>query len=55
MIIAGVIIGPYGLNWLSEDIIKVQLILRKLALIIILLRAGFGISKEDLKRLVLLP
>jgi len=50
MIIAGVIIGPYGLNWLSEDIIKVSADFRKLALIIILLRGGFGISKEDLKK-----
>ncbi len=50
MIIVGVLIGPYGLDWLSEDIIRVSADFRKIALIIILLRAGFGISKEDLKK-----
>ncbi|WP_353095957.1 cation:proton antiporter [Tissierella praeacuta] len=50
MIIVGIVIGPYGLNWLSEDIIKVSADFRKIALIIILLRAGFGVSKEDLKK-----
>ncbi|MBU5257336.1 MULTISPECIES: cation:proton antiporter [Tissierella] len=50
MIIVGILIGPYGLKWLSEDIIRVSADFRKIALIIILLRAGFGISKEDLKK-----
>ncbi|MDR7855120.1 cation:proton antiporter [Tissierella sp.] len=50
MIILGVIVGPYGFNWLSEDIIRVSADFRKIALIIILLRAGFGISKEDLRK-----
>lgn len=50
MIIVGILIGPYGLDWLSEDMIRVSPDLRKIALIIILLRAGLGISKEDLKR-----
>lgn len=50
MIVVGILIGPYGLDWLSEDIIKVSADFRKIALIIILLRAGFGVSKEDLKK-----
>lgn len=50
MIIVGVIVGPYGFNWLSGDIIRVSADFRKIALIIILLRAGFGISKEDLRK-----
>lgn len=50
MIIVGIFIGPYGFNLLSEDILKVSADFRKIALIIILLRAGFGISKEDLKK-----
>ncbi len=50
MIVVGILIGPYGLNWLSEDIIKVSADFRKIALIIILLRAGFGISKESLRK-----
>jgi NhaP-type Na+/H+ or K+/H+ antiporter len=50
MIIIGILIGPYGFNLLSEEILKVSADFRKIALIIILLRAGFGISKEDLKK-----
>lgn len=50
MLIVGVIIGPYGVNILQPGIINVSGDLRKIALIIILLRAGFGINKKDLKR-----
>lgn len=50
MIIVGIIIGPYGLDWLSEDILKVSGDFRKIALIVILIRAGLGIKKEDLKK-----
>lgn len=50
MIISGILVGPYGFNLLSEEILKVSADFRKIALIIILLRAGFGISKEDLKK-----
>ena len=49
MIIVGVLIGPYGFNLLSEEILLVSGDLRKIALIVILLRAGLGIKKEDLK------
>ena len=50
MLILGIIIGPYGLNLLQQDIINASADLRKIALIIILLRAGFGIDKEALKK-----
>lgn len=56
MLILGVIIGPYGLNWLftdfllTEDVIKLSSDFRKIALIVILLRAGFGIKKETLEK-----
>lgn len=50
MLILGVVIGPYGFNLLGQDIINVSADLRKIALIIILLRAGLGISKEDLEK-----
>jgi solute carrier family 9B (sodium/hydrogen exchanger), member 1/2 len=49
MLLLGVVLGPYGLNWLSRDLLHISEELRKLALIIILLRAGLGISKQDLK------
>lgn len=48
MLILGILIGPHGLNWLSKDILNISGDLRKLALIIILLRAGLGISKDEL-------
>lgn len=50
MLILGVLLGPYGFNLLQEDIMKVSADFRKIALIIILLRAGIGIRREDLKR-----
>lgn len=50
MLILGVILGPYGLNMLSKDILNVSADFRKIALIIILLRAGFGIKREDLSK-----
>ena len=49
MLILGIVIGPYGLNILQPDMILISADLRKIALIIILLRAGFGIKKDDLK------
>lgn len=50
MLILGIIIGPYGLNLLQTDLIRASADLRKIALIIILLRAGLGINKDDLKK-----
>ncbi|WP_326910240.1 cation:proton antiporter [Sedimentibacter sp. MB31-C6] len=50
MLILGVIIGPYGLNWIDQELLKVSEDLRQIALIIILLRAGLGISKDDLNK-----
>ena len=50
MLILGIIIGPYGFNLLQVDMINISADLRKIALIIILLRAGLGINKKDLKK-----
>lgn len=50
MLILGIIIGPNGFNLLSEEILMISPDLRKIALIIILLRAGLGISKENIKK-----
>lgn len=50
MLIVGVIIGPFGLNWLTQDLLNVSGDFRKIALIIILLRAGLGISRNDLNK-----
>lgn len=50
MLILGVAIGPYGINLLQPEIMNISADFRKIALIVILLRAGIGISREDLKR-----
>lgn len=49
MIIVGVLIGPYGFGLLSDEIMIASGDLRKIALIVILLRAGLGIKKEDIQ------
>lgn len=48
MLILGIIIGPYGLNLISPEVLAVSADLRKIALIIILIRAGLGLNKESL-------
>lgn len=50
MIIAGVIIGPYCLNLIDESILNVSSEIRRIALIIILIRAGLKLSLDDLKK-----
>lgn len=48
MLLLGILLGPYGLNWLSPDLLLVSEDLRKLSLIIILIRAGLSLSKDSL-------
>lgn len=50
MLVLGMAIGPYGLDLLSGDLLIISADLRRLALIIILLRAGLGIDKKDLQK-----
>lgn len=50
MIIVGVLIGPFGLDLLSAEIMMISADLRNIALIVILLRAGLGIKKEEIKQ-----
>lgn len=50
MLILGVILGPYGFNLLEPSLLSASADFRKIALIIILLRAGIGISREDLNK-----
>ncbi|NLO10069.1 MAG: sodium:proton antiporter, partial [Clostridiales bacterium] len=49
LLILGVLIGPYGFNLLQEDLLQTSSDLRGIALIVILLRAGLGLNKNDLK------
>jgi len=50
MLVLGVLIGPYGINIINKDILTISADLRKIALIVILLRAGLGIKKETLNK-----
>ena len=51
MLITGVILGPYGLNLLDGSILGISAELRKIALIIILTRAGLGLDLFGLKKI----
>lgn len=50
MILAGVLVGPHVLNWIDGSILNISAEIRKIALIIILIRAGLKLSFEDLKK-----
>lgn len=50
MIITGIILGPYALNLLDGSILGISTDLRKIALIIILMRAGLSLDVDDLKK-----
>lgn len=50
MILAGILIGPYVLNLLDPGILELSADLRKIALIIILIRAGLKLDFQDLKK-----
>ncbi len=50
MLIAGMILGPYALNLLSDSLLNISADLRQLALIIILTRAGLSLDVEALNR-----
>ena len=51
MLVTGIVLGPYVFDLLDESILGISAELRKIALIIILTRAGFGLDLEGLKKL----
>ena len=51
LLITGIILGPYGLNLLDGSILGISAELRKIALIIILTRAGLGLDLSGLKKI----
>ena len=50
MLLAGVVCGPCGFNLLDESLLSISSDLRKIALIIILIRAGLTLNLKDLKK-----
>lgn len=51
MLATGIVLGPYVLNLLDESILGISAELRKIALIIILTRAGLGLDLSGLKKI----
>ena len=51
MLLTGIVLGPYMLNLLDDSILGISAELRKIALIIILTRAGLGLDLSGLKKI----
>ena len=51
MLVTGMVLGPYMLNLLDDSILGISAELRKIALIIILTRAGLGLDLSGLKKI----
>lgn len=50
MLVTGILLGPYVLDLLDPSILSISSELRKMALIIILLKAGLSLDLNDLKK-----
>ncbi|MDO4681067.1 MAG: cation:proton antiporter [Aerococcus sp.] len=50
LLTAGILIGPYALNWLQPSLLDISSDLRQMALVIILIKAGLSLDLNDLKR-----
>ena len=51
MLATGILLGPYVLDFLDPSILNISADLRKIALIIILLKAGLSLDLKDLKKI----
>ncbi len=50
MLVVGILIGPYAFNLIDSSILNISEEIRKIALIIILIRAGLTLNLSDLKK-----
>ena len=50
MLVTGIVIGPFVLDWLDPSILGISSELRQIALIIILVKAGLSLNISDLKK-----
>lgn len=48
MLLVGVVLGPYALDYLDPDLLSIGADLRLIALLVILLRAGFALQRRTL-------
>lgn len=51
MILTGIVLGPYCLDFISPLLLNISAELRTAALIVILIRAGLGINRETLNKI----
>jgi NhaP-type Na+/H+ or K+/H+ antiporter len=51
MLVLGIVIGPYGVDLINHELLNFSADFRMFALIVILLRAGLGISRKELKKI----
>ena len=50
MLITGIVMGPFVLDWLDPSILGISSELRQIALILILMKAGLSLNLSDLKK-----
>ncbi|MCD8027989.1 MAG: cation:proton antiporter [Erysipelotrichaceae bacterium] len=50
LLVTGIVLGPYVLNVLDDNILNISSQLRQIALIIILIKAGLTLNLKDLKK-----
>ena len=50
MLITGILLGPFVLNFLDPSILSISADLRQMALVIILIKAGLSLNIDDLKK-----
>ena len=49
MLVTGIVLGPYVLDLFDQSILMISADLRKMALVIILIKAGLSLNLKDLK------
>ena len=50
MLAAGMLLGPYALNWIDGSVLGISAQIRLIALVVIMLRAGLSLNINDLKK-----
>ena len=50
MLVTGIVLGPYALDFLDNSILGISAPLRQMALVIILIKAGLSLNIDDLKK-----
>ncbi|MDE5583195.1 MAG: cation:proton antiporter [Ruminococcus sp.] len=50
MLVAGILTGSYVLDWLDPSLLEISAELRRIALIVILIKAGLSLNLSDLKK-----